>query len=241
MSFIDSAQKANAEIFDLIKNRALRASYFEKGEIGAGGDKSAGIDLIAEDIFCKHLMQYGKIYSEESGEIGSGELQIYLDPIDGSDNFLSGFPYYGTSVALCDGEKILQSMVCNLANGDCYCRDGKGLHYINISGNYDNSYDTLNLNPTIGLLEKPYANLELALLLTQNKMKFRSPGAVALSLMYARRVGFVIFGGKIRDYDVKAGLHLAEGLYVHNDGYFLVASKDRVTFDKIIQQIGEVS
>lgn len=90
----------------------------KKTEVGAGGDISSKLDLMAEAIFVKHLGDFGQI---ESGVIGGGESQIIIDPIDGSSNALSLFPFYGTSVAKVNAEGILDAtIVCNLANSDIF-------------------------------------------------------------------------------------------------------------------------
>jgi len=63
--FVLSAIIANQEL-----SRALKDIDFDKlcskHSLGAGGDISTEADLIAEEIFVKHLKQYGEIDSEES-------------------------------------------------------------------------------------------------------------------------------------------------------------------------------
>ena len=86
--FIKACVKANEEIALALKE-GFDPSWFEKTEVGAGGDVSSKLDLFAEEIFIKHLGAFGQIESEESGLIGSGEEKIIIDPIDGSSNALS--------------------------------------------------------------------------------------------------------------------------------------------------------
>ena len=62
------ANEEIVEIFAKISNDKLA----KKHEIGAGGDVSTEADMLAEQIFVKHLGSFGKIESEESGQIGSG-------------------------------------------------------------------------------------------------------------------------------------------------------------------------
>jgi len=120
--FIKACIQANEEISLALKD-GFNASWFEKTEVGAGGDVSSRLDLLAEKIFVKHLSSFGQIQSEESGIIGEGESQIIIDPIDGSSNALSLFPFYGTSVAKVNAEGILDTaIVCNLANADIFLK-----------------------------------------------------------------------------------------------------------------------
>lgn len=118
--FIKACIQANEEISEALKN-GFDASWFEKTEVGAGGDISSKLDLFAEAIFVKYLSTFGHIESEESGLIGEGEEKIIIDPIDGSSNALSLFPFYGTSVAKVNAAGMLdEAIVCNLANGDIF-------------------------------------------------------------------------------------------------------------------------
>lgn len=230
MDFIQAATQANEEIFDLIHSHA--PSLYEKHTIGAGGDRSTGVDLQAESIFANYLGSFGKIISEESGEIGSGEKLIYLDPIDGSDNFLSRFPYFGTSVSLESEGKTEYGVICNLANGDLFIKSQERFEKYNLLTKTSSS---VNSNPTssIGLFEKSYAWPKIVEKLMENRLKFRSPGAVALSLAYAHEVQFVLYKGKLRDYDIKAGLFMCESLYTFQDENHLLVSKNEQIFSTL--------
>jgi len=120
--FIQACIAANEEIATALKE-GFNASWYEKTEVGAGGDVSSRLDLFAEEVFFKHLSSFGQIESEESGIMGEGEVKIIIDPIDGSSNALSLFPYFGTSVARVNTSGILDAaVVCNLANGDIFIK-----------------------------------------------------------------------------------------------------------------------
>lgn len=234
MEILEEILKASRKIFTLIHQK-MDESYFEIVKIGAGGDKSTKIDLVSEDIFISHLKRFGQIISEESGIIGSGELQIILDPIDGSDNLLSGFPYYGTSIAVKKNGKTVLSFIANFANGDIFIKNDK--FYKKGSFLFDSyGFSDLKVAKTagrIGLFEKAYANPEIVESLKKNSIKFRSPGAVALSLAYAHNVKFVLFVGKIREYDIAAGIHQCENLNLYYNDKSILVSKDQELFEKI--------
>ncbi|HSR74527.1 MAG TPA: inositol monophosphatase family protein [Sulfurovum sp.] len=231
--FIKACIKANEEIAEAIKE-GLDASFFEKTEVGAGGDVSSKLDLFAEAVFVRHLSPFGKIESEESGNIGEGEEKIILDPIDGSSNALSLFPFYGTSVAKINSEGILDAaVVCNLANGDIFFKTSdSAVQQGKLFTTHFHAPSSVS-NAEIGLFEKAYANPLLVSLLKQEKLKFRSPGAIALSLAYARSVKFVLFAGEFRIYDFAAGLALCEGLEVIVEADYVIVSKEKSIADKI--------
>ncbi len=182
---------------------------------GAGGDISSGADLMAEEIFVRHLHPFGTIDSEEAGIVGSGRDRIYLDPIDGSDNFLSGLPYYGSSIALEREGKIVVGIVTNLANGTYLVKSAEG--FIEGAFHHERTYAVqTNPNATVGIFERGYRSRTYARRLKEAKIKYRIPGAVALSLAYAHRVRFVLFEGEMRPYDIAAGLWMCEDLCRHS-------------------------
>ena len=101
MAFIEAVLNANKELFHALHVKGLIDKDYQPFEVGAGGDISSGIDLLAEEIFVRHLSSFGTIFSEESGKFPGTNttIEIIIDPIDGSDNLLSHLPYFGTSVA----------------------------------------------------------------------------------------------------------------------------------------------
>lgn len=231
--FIKACIQANEEISSALKD-GFDASWFEKTDVGAGGDVSSKLDLFAEAIFVKHLGVFGQIESEESGVIGEGEEKIIIDPIDGSSNALSLFPFYGTSVAKINAEGILDAaIVCNLGNGDIFLKtSAKGIQQGKLFSSVFHAPHSAP-NAEIGLFEKAYANPALVAALDQEKLKFRSPGAIALSLAYARSVNYVLYMGEFRIYDFAAGLALCEGLEVIVEEDYVIVSKEKVIADKI--------
>lgn len=92
----------------------------------------------------------------------------------------------------------------------------------------------------IGLFEKAYAHPLLVSALDKEKLKFRSPGAIALSLAYARSVKYVLYVGAFRIYDLAAGLALCEGLEVIVEEDYVIVSKEKSVAQKIEQLIKEL-
>ncbi len=231
--FLAASIQANEELAHIV-DRGYSDSCFEKGSVGAGGDISSGLDLLAEKIFVKHLGKFGRIESEESGVIGEGAAMIIIDPIDGSSNALSLFPYFGTSVARINADGILDAaIVCNLASREIFFKEAgepvlQGRLFVA-------EYYPPRVAPQseIGLFEKAYAHPEIVLKLDQMGLKFRAPGAVALSLAYARTVSYMLYVGSYRIYDFAAGLALCEGLEVIVEEDYVIVSKDKEIAQKL--------
>ena len=60
------------------------------------------------------------ILAEESGAKGSSEYRWIVDPLDGTTNFLHGFPHYAVSIALEHRGIVTQAVVYDPANNDLF-------------------------------------------------------------------------------------------------------------------------
>jgi myo-inositol-1(or 4)-monophosphatase len=197
---------------------------------------SRGIDPEAEAIFARHLLPFGAIHSEESGWIGSGTNRIILVPIDGSSNLLNGFPYYGTSAALVDPEGVtLAAAVANLATGAIflYAQDRPPMQGRIGSDRLEPLQRHRTPIEPIGLFERAYAHPATVAALHEAAYKFRAPGAVALSLIYALQTRFFLFVGRYRSYDFAAGLAFAAGLEVEANGEYVIVTHDKTTLRRL--------
>ncbi len=230
--FIDATLYACREVEKFLRNNT-DISLFKPRNIGAGGDVSMGFDLEAEQIFIRHLSCFGQISSEESGLIGEGKDLIILDPIDGSDNFKSLFPYYGASIALQQEGQTVAAVVANFASGECFVRFEQK-HYITFLNNFSTQKPvSQHAYSKVGIFEKAVLHPKYSALLIESGLKFRSPGAVALSLAYAHFVKYVVFFGTMRPYDIEAGIFLCEGLFRYQDNHLLIISKERDVFEHL--------
>ncbi len=236
MDFIEAALVANEKIYTFLQDGSLKKEHYLSYDVGVGGDRSCGIDLMAEAIFVEHLLAFGEIHSEESGVIKSPKTgaKIVIDPIDGSDNILSKLPYYGTSIAYFEGEKCTIGIIANLANGDVFVKDKNGFRRGKLF-----SRDFVKVVPNdfskVGIFERSYCSHIVHDALRKERIKYRSTGAFALSLAYAYDVSFVIYEGKMRTYDIEAGLFMCSELYTFCKENIFLVSKDKETFDRIIR------
>ena len=230
MEFISQAIKACKEVKTLLESS--EKSLKKRLEIGAGGDISRVADIEAEKIFIKHLGKFGKIISEESGVIGFGEDEIVLDPLDGSDNYISDLPYYGCSIAYKKKSQVVASVVANFANGDIFIKSDKKKEKAKL----DNPVFSEIIRDdyaTIGIYERAYASKRYIYEINKLGLKYRSPGALALSLAYAHYFRFVLFEGRVRSYDVEAGLHMCSDLNIYRSSDFLIVSRDKLLFEQL--------
>lgn len=88
------------------------------------GDREGqySFDVAADEAAREVLAEAGfGVYSEESGSHDpTREIQVVLDPVDGSTNAARGLPWYSTSFCALDSEGMAASLVLNLVNGKAY-------------------------------------------------------------------------------------------------------------------------
>ena len=252
--FVNACIASCKEISDYLKTSLNKTDFAKSATIGEGGDKLSKIDLFAESVFVEHLSKFGNIYSEESGFIKSKESEfldssfknniIILDPIDGSENLFSNFPYYGSSIAL----KQISSyndMVsiddldkgCNLVSFVYNLCSNSFIYKTPFSNNFSDNKGIYTHKPTMVMFERAYQYLDICNILTKNKIKFRGAGGVALSLANARSYLFFLFIGDRRVFDVEAGLHICDDLYIYSDDDILFVSAYKDMYDDILPQI----
>jgi myo-inositol-1(or 4)-monophosphatase len=71
------------------------------------------------------------ILGEEGGATGDGELRWVIDPLDGTTNFLFGFPQFAVSVACEDRDGGLVGIVLDPVRDECFSATRSGAPYLN--------------------------------------------------------------------------------------------------------------
>ncbi len=240
-SFENAVIQANKELYEYINTHLSSTDLDESNTIGFGGDHSLNIDLIAENIFIKYLSKFGDIFSEEVGLLSSNSnIKIIIDPLDGSHNFLSNLPYFATSVALKIDDELKAGYICNLNTGILtYRQNCKDIKQLSILTNKSIKFYEIK-KPKIAIFERAYAYPEICIKLSQSHIKYRSCGAVALSLANVINYKFLLFAGKIREFDIAAGLYINGNLNIYCDHEFLLVSKNKDNFDLVKEIIKDI-
>jgi myo-inositol-1(or 4)-monophosphatase len=230
--FLERSLESCKEVYELL-HTPLSEEDYTGFNIGAGGDLSLGIDIKAEKIFFRHFEGFAAIDSEEFGLHGEGEYKVVLDPIDGSDNFVSHFPYFGSSMALQYHDETVAALVCNMANGEVFYKVGTSAP-IKASLRHDKREEVQNnLHTKVGIFEKSALFPKIIDKLIQSKLKFRSPGAVALSLVYAFDAKYMIFLGPRRRFDLEAGLFITQDLYRYESDNIIIIAYEASMLEEI--------
>ena len=97
----------------------------------AAADFQTSADLASEAailaILAQEFPSYN-IHAEERGKIAKGsEFTFVVDPLDGTNNFVLGVPYFSVSIALLQRDRIIAAVVHQPMTGHTYtAQDGGG-------------------------------------------------------------------------------------------------------------------
>ncbi|MFT0846445.1 inositol monophosphatase [Actinomycetaceae bacterium L2_0104] len=187
--------------------------------------------MIAESIF--RDAPSSLIVGEESEELltadgierqaGPDDVLWYVDPIDGTSNFASGFDHWCVSIAAAQGGEVVAGVIYQPTTGILYhadetgaFRDGEPMSVTRVpnrQGVFSTSYPSSRLGGASGALG--------FLRLVEDVRSVRRPGSTALSLAEVANGHFLAtYNRGTHPWDVAAGLLLVQragGVYLGFD------------------------
>lgn len=169
-------------------------------ELNAYGEMSLYIDKLFEERIVKHLSRekiVRSIYSEESGiiELRKEGYTVLVDPLDGTQNFKMGLPYYALTIAVLDcNNEVVAAYVANLVTGSYYSAiKGKGATY-NGKGFFTKTQQKFeNIHAIYVGLSKNITELNCLLYISQRINSFRAMGCSSLDLCCLARGNCSLF------------------------------------------------
>ena len=106
-----------------IINRATRNLDVVAVREKMANDYVSEVDNEAEQAIIRTLREAypsHSILAEESGATGKSEFQWIIDPLDGTTNFLHGFPQYAVSIALMHKKVVTQAVIYDPSRNDLF-------------------------------------------------------------------------------------------------------------------------
>lgn len=195
-----------------------------------GNDFVSEVDHEAEAAIIKVLLGAypdHSILAEESGASGKSDYQWIIDPLDGTTNFIHGFPQYSVSIGLRHKGVLTQAVVFDPTRNDLFTATRGAGAYLNdqrMRVGKRNGLDHALIGT--GFPFREFQNAEAYLTLFKELMfktaGIRRAGSAALDLAYVaagRLDGFWEYG--LRPWDMAAGALLiteAGGLIGDMDG-----------------------
>jgi myo-inositol-1(or 4)-monophosphatase len=200
---------------------AVKKLHKLKVEKKGSTDYVTEVDRRVEQIIFEDIKSYypeHNFLGEESGEeINNSNVTWILDPIDGTTNFINGFPHYCISLcASVDGVPTHGVIIDPTRREEFSASRGKGAQ---LNGERIRVSDQKNLTDALlscSSRSTPEQNYKYNLLgtfmeLYKNEITIRRTGCSALDLAYigaGRLDGF--WGNGLKPWDVAAGIVIAE-------------------------------
>lgn len=172
------------------------------------------VDRRAEQIIIDNLRKAypdHAILAEESGAQGNSDYQWIIDPLDGTTNFLHGFPQFAVSVALAHKGVLDQGIVYDPLRQELFTASrGEGAHLdgrrIRVTRLNTLEGALIGTGFPFRTLDRLDAYIDIFRQLTAVTAGIRRPGAASLDLAYVasgRIDGFWEYG--LEQWDIAAG------------------------------------
>ncbi|MBI1175756.1 MAG: inositol monophosphatase [Sideroxydans sp.] len=177
-------------------------------------DYVSEVDRAAEQVIIETLLgayPNHAILAEESGTQGDSEFVWIIDPLDGTTNFLHGYPQYAVSIALMHKGVITQGVVYDPTKNDLFTATrGRGAYLndrrIRVSKRIELADSLIGTGFPYSSFEHMEAYMAIFRDLMQKTAGLRRPGAASLDLAYTaagRYDGFFETG--LKPWDIAAG------------------------------------
>ena len=216
MEFLACCEEMARAVEDIVEDLVSKPEGGQVVRTGAGGTPTRQIDQAAEDCIIDYISSpplCRTLVSEECGkkDIGGEKGTIFLDPVDGTHNALSGIPFYALSIAYAEEGVVQQGFVRDLAHHETFTAErGRGAYLDGVPIRV--SCTTLVEESAMSVYGRKF-NPAPVLFLGQKIRRWRLLGASALELCYVasgRLDGFIDLRATLRVTDAAAGMLICE-------------------------------
>jgi len=180
-------------------------------------DYASEVDADAEKVIVKELRRAYPDYAvvgEEGGSQGKGRFTWVIDPLDGTSNYLRGFPHYCVSIALVDNGEPTDAVIFDPLRNDLFTASkGAGAQLnerrIRVADRKDLSGTLICTGFPPRERARATAQLKCVNELLATAEDVRRTGSAALDLAYVAcgRLD-AYFEAGVKDWDVAAGVLL---------------------------------
>ncbi|MDO8933182.1 MAG: inositol monophosphatase family protein [Rhodocyclaceae bacterium] len=212
---LNTAVKAARRAGQIINRASMDVGHL-KVSVKQQSDFVTEVDRAAEATIIETLREaypQHAILAEESGatEGRDAEFQWIIDPLDGTTNFIHGFPQYAVSIGLAVKGVMNQAVVYDPTRNELFTASKGGGAYLNdkrirVSSRAKLAESLIGTGFPYRVFDHVDAYLAIFKEMTQKTAGLRRPGAAALDLAYVaagRLDGFWEFG--LSPWDMAAG------------------------------------
>jgi myo-inositol-1(or 4)-monophosphatase len=218
---LNTAVKAARRAGNIINRASLDLDQI-KVNVKQQNDFVTEVDRAAEAVIIETLREVypsHAILAEESGESGNSsdaEYQWIIDPLDGTTNFIHGFPQYAVSIALAHKGVLNQAVVYDLNRNELFTASKGGGAFLNdkrirVSKRTKLEESLLGTGFPYRVFEHIDTYMAIFKEMARRSSGIRRPGAASLDLCYVaagRLDGFWEFG--LSPWDMAAGVLLIQ-------------------------------
>jgi myo-inositol-1(or 4)-monophosphatase len=177
-------------------------------------------DRLSEQLLLGYIRQHfpaDTIVSEESGELaGDTDRLWYIDPLDGTVNYVHGIPIFSVSIAYAEGGELILGVVYDPSRSEMFSAEhGKGAFLndqtIHPSSATDLDHALLVTGFPYDIRTNPNNNLDNYAHFALNSQGVRRLGSAALDLCYVACGRFDGFWElELKAWDIAAGALVAQ-------------------------------
>ncbi|GHH56563.1 MULTISPECIES: inositol monophosphatase family protein [Gammaproteobacteria] len=194
-------------------NKLEALNVVQKGRM----DYASEVDADAEKVIVKELKRaypdYG-IFGEEGGLQGNGRQMWVIDPLDGTSNYLRGFPHYCVSIALVENGEPTDAVIFDPLRNELFTASkGAGAvlndRRIRVTERKDLEGTVINTGFPPRERARASAQLKCVDALLAHAEDIRRTGSAALDLAYvACGRADAYFEAGVKAWDIAAGVLL---------------------------------
>ncbi|UXI67256.1 inositol monophosphatase family protein [Tahibacter amnicola] len=177
-------------------------------------DFASDVDRMAEQLILRELKRAYPTHAflaEESGQIGKARQTWVIDPLDGTHNFLRGFPHFCVSIAMLDGNEPVYGVIYDPLRDETFTAskgDGAFLNERRIRVSPRDGLSGALLSTGFPYRQRRHlqAQIDMTHALLASAEDIRRTGSAALDLAYVacgRLDGYYEVG--LRPWDMAAG------------------------------------
>lgn len=216
-------------------------------------------DVAIEERLSKSLQEafpdFEIIGEESTKEITHPKKAIYIDPIDGTTNFIHGLPFCAISVGIWEDGRAIAGVVYNPVLDECFSAELGGGAYLNEKRIYVSKQD--DFQQSLIVTGFPYTKVnkgedyEWVLRTMANLLPLtrdiRRTGSASIDLCYVACAKFeAYYECNLKPWDVAAGLLIVEeaGGKVSNEkgeeyrlGEHIILSSNTLLHDKLLKEV----
>ncbi len=216
-------------------------------------------DVAIEERLSKSLQEafpdFEIIGEESTKEITHPKKAIYIDPIDGTTNFIHGLPFCAISVGIWEDGRAIAGVVYNPVLDECFSAELGGGAYLNEKRIYVSKQD--DFQQSLIVTGFPYTKVnkgedyEWVLRTMANLLPLtrdiRRTGSASIDLCYVACAKFeAYYECNLKPWDVAAGLLIVEeaGGKVSNEkgeeyrlGEHIILSSNTLVHDKLLKEV----